>query len=254
MDSDLGIFKPVRTASRPFGLRHLPIGLFFEPPQKWAQFLFPVNPIDPASGETRPLNDCLANGVYLGPWAFFLMGFAFKGPRRKLAWHIAAAGLAVLILIFGKFFPLHRWACLLLPGIGLSRAHYRYVLLYAMAGAILAALGHETMGEWIEKNGKKKIIGLLWGTAAYSFLLALSGRGQGPSILFQLALILAVPCGVFGLYLWRGRRIFERSGKWLFLLSMVLCAFSHGVGGLAPAGGVRRPILITPPVAGPWPN
>ncbi|GAB4478710.1 MAG: hypothetical protein Kow00124_23380 [Anaerolineae bacterium] len=60
--------------------------------------------------------------------------------RRALAIFLAALGVSALLLAFGSYFPLHRLAYEILPGLDQIRVPARFVLLFNFAGAALAAL------------------------------------------------------------------------------------------------------------------
>lgn len=125
-------------------------------PLRLWQFLFPANPFPNNAGWARPMDDYLANGGYMGPWAFFFMAWAFKRSRTKFLYFMAIAGAAALFLAFGKFTPLHRLACDFVPGIGLARAPFRYVFLYVAAGSVLAAMGYERVLDSLNKAKKSE--------------------------------------------------------------------------------------------------
>ncbi len=156
------------------------------------------------------------------------------GPQKKTAWFIGALGTGALLLSFGKYFPVHRWACLLLPGIGLSRAPFRFVFLYAAAGAVLSALGYERLEEWVEKNGKKKIKRLILASAAYEFLLVAAAFWQGSAPWLQLT---ALAAGIFSIYAWRGPGGAARKKKVGIFNVGAFLPLDHGLGVLPQSVG-----------------
>jgi hypothetical protein len=188
-------------------------------PGRMFQFLFPINPFTP-SGQALALDEGLANGGYLGPWAFLLMALAFRKARGALTLFLAAAGTGALLLSFGKFFPLHRIACQLLPGIGLSRAPFRYVFLYEAAGVVLMAMGYENLKERMALGKPLERRKLLWGLGLYSFVTAGFALWRGGDARLQLLGLLP---GALSLYLWMEKKISPRKAQWVFLGSLVLC-------------------------------
>lgn len=185
-------------------------------PSRLWQFLFPVQPFPQGAVVARPMDDYLANGGYLGPWALFLMVLAFRRPEKKYVYFMAAAGTAALSLAAGKYLPVHWWACQLVPGIGLARAPFRYVFLYVAAGSVLAALGYETLKECLERSRSQKGRPWFWmGAVAYVLLVLAISWGQGKEVwpqYFGLALGFLCFCA-WGFKAWRevARRFFQAS-------------------------------------------
>ncbi|HVZ80516.1 MAG TPA: hypothetical protein VHE12_06880 [bacterium] len=193
------------------------------PARLW-QFFFPVDPFGGGREALRPMDDYLANGGYLGPWALFLAGLAFKRRKGPLVPTLAALGLAALLLAAGKFLPFHRLACTLVPGIGLARAPFRYVFLYVAAFSVLAAIGYGRLRELLEpRAGKRGIPKVLVAACLYgAAVLALSfGKDQAWPQWFGVASGLAA---FFALW----KRPKRSWPVWLFLGSLVLTLTASG--------------------------
>lgn len=193
-------------------------------PSRLWQFLFPVNPFPDKAGLARPMDDYLANGGYLGPWAFFLMAWAFKGPGKKLTWFMAASGGLALLLAFGKFFPLHRLACDFVPGIGLARAPFRYEFLYVAAGSVLAAFGYERFLKWLEGGRKSRNPIFLAFAGIYGLAIACLSLFQGWAAWPQwvgLALGFLAFCLLF-------REGWNTRIRWVFPFALALCLLTTG--------------------------
>jgi hypothetical protein len=135
---------------------------------------------------------------------------------------MAAAGGIVILLSFGKYFPLHQLACLLVPGVGLTRAPFRFLFLYVTAGSVLAALGFETFKKSIESKESHSDF-ILKGAALYGVTVLFLAWGQGRVVWPQW---LGLGLGLAALYFWRLNR-HPMAGK-LFLLSLIVSLLFTG--------------------------
>ncbi len=148
-------------------------------PGQLLQFLFPANPMGPSFA---PYPAYLDNMGYLGIWAPFLILTGLKGSsagRRALG----AVGVFGLLLAFGKYLPFHHWACDGLPGIGFLRSPFRFLCLYAFAGAFFTARGYESFRATLKARGKGSWRGWIF---LYAGLLAALVILKFPDHAFQL--------------------------------------------------------------------
>lgn len=193
------------------------------PSHLW-QFLFPVDPFGGAGGTIRPMDDYLANGGYLGPWALFLAGLAFYKRKGPLVPILGALGIAALFLAAGKFLPFHRWACYLMPGIGLARAPFRYVFLYVTGFSVLTALGHQELKGALTLKREEGVPKVLMIAGLFGLGVLFFFRGQGLGGWPQwLGLAAGLPA-LFGF--WKTPR--RSWPTWLFLGSLVVTLTSSG--------------------------
>jgi len=195
-------------------------------PRDLMGLLLPVTPFNGPS--PRPVGDYLANAGYLGPWAFFFFALGFR-KKGGLARFLAVTGFLAVLVAFGKFFPLHRLLCYLVPGFDLMRAPFRYLFLYALGGSLLAAYGYE----WLNgQKGKKEASlrrKLRWSAALYGLVFVSLGFWTGkqdwlPSVAFVVGMAVLV-------WTLKPQRL-EEDGKKPFLASLafflILAAWSYG--------------------------
>ncbi len=153
--------------------------------------LLPVRCFGP-SGEAKPIGDYLVNAGYFGPWGLFLAALAFR-KRDMFHWFLGALGLVALLTATGKFFPLHRLLCRLAPGFDLTRAPFRFLFLYILAGVLLTAIGLEELEKGLGKKWK-------WGAAVFGGILLVSGSQEGKD---AWPVIFSALLGLAGLLLWK---------------------------------------------------
>jgi hypothetical protein len=84
-------------------------------------------------------------GLYLGAVPLMLIVWLFMNGRslgvlKSLAWAAGLFGLVVLLLAFGEYGPIYRFLAYL-PLVGSFRFPARYIVLFQLAAAVLAALG-----------------------------------------------------------------------------------------------------------------
>jgi hypothetical protein len=93
--------------------------------------------------------------VEVGYMGALALGLAILGAghglrrRNRLVIGLVAWAVIALLLALGAYFPLHRLAYDLLPGMGSIRVPARFVLLFNLAGAMLAALGAQVFAGWM---------------------------------------------------------------------------------------------------------
>ena len=126
-------------------------------PSTWFQFLFPRNPMGPT---LLPYPDFIDNIGFLGLWAPFLIFSAFlsRGPGRST---FLVLSLSAFLLAWGAHLPFHRWACDWLPGLNQTRVPSRFLCLYSLGGAFLAAFGFEKMNFSYSAQARRQRLGRL---------------------------------------------------------------------------------------------
>jgi hypothetical protein len=164
---------------------------------------------------------------YIGIWAPLLMVLAFfRGRDKKWFYFLSGLSLTGLLSAFGRYFPLHRWECALLPGMGLSRAPYRFLEIYVFFACALCALGFEAL----EKGLGEKKEGRLWVQIAglYAIVLLLVGLKNPRQAWVEM---ISLGLGLAGLYLWSQNRGLKKAGKASFLLSILVSLLGAGWSG-----------------------
>jgi hypothetical protein len=146
--------------------------------------------------------------------------------RKQKGWIIlTAAGIILVLLVsFGKYFPLHRWLCLWIPGLSLFRSPFRLIFIYAIFAGPLVGLGFEFLLD--QKNISKSLRApiLLWG-AAYTFLVLLAAMA-GPKQAWVQVIFLLV--GYAGLYFWFQKKNPDNWGKRILTTSILLSLLVSG--------------------------
>ena len=200
-------------------------------PQSLYQFLFPT--LGVPAGETierclRPTSaDNAFVGVfgYAGIWLPFLIPLAFRRKDKALLYLLAGLAVFALLTAFGKYFPLHRVLCAVLPMIKLSRAPFRFVTVYVACAVILSAFGFQSLERSLGEKGKGgwlPMSGLLYG----GFLLLFSFLNPDQSWREMLALA----GGASGLALWGFTESWKLLGRWIFQAALIFPLFLSGWG------------------------
>ena len=227
-------------------------GTFSMVPKATYQFLFPYLGVPAGTTLEKALqvfdhpndkdNDFSGVFGYLGIWAPFLMALAFRQKEKKRVLFLAGLGLASLLTAWGHYFPLHRLECLLLPGIGLSRAPYRFIETYVLFASALSAFGFQNLEQMLA--GKK--VPRLWaaGSVLYLFiLLGFSFLNPEQTWREMAALLL----GGMGLFLWAFHKSTKR-GHWVFMAAALFPLLLNGWAALA---GARLPITTSRRISRP---
>jgi hypothetical protein len=216
-------------------------------PRKFFKFLFPSKAWEPDQFSISYL-DVLENSGYLGIWSPFFIFWAFRNPKRhKWIWFWSAGALFTLLLVFGKYTPLHQWLCETVIGFKFVRAPYRFVYLFTVAGTFLAAFGWE----FLESQASKRLKHLGGWIFLYVVVLCFLGiyffRGQSPGVLGLLL-------GGLGLWIWfqGGSAARQGVGQWVFVsalaISMILSGWQTCPSRLGPESNFdfvrNRPELI----------
>jgi hypothetical protein len=170
-----------------------------------------------------------ANWGYLGVWIPFLAYGAFRGKQRKLAGFLLFFVLLALGICLGKYLPLHDFFWNYLPGFSIIRVAYRFLYLYVLGLAALAALGFESLAVALQKAGTNKKIFLTG--LAYAFVLYLvclfrpvqNGRE-----------ILALFLGLLGMGVCFWTPFQKKAGIFIFQASLILPLFLSGWADFVP--------------------
>ncbi|HJT25432.1 MAG TPA: hypothetical protein VJ873_12735, partial [bacterium] len=137
-------------------------------------------------------NDFLGAFGYIGVWAPFLFILAFQRKDKKFLLFLAGISVLSIITAWGRYGGLHWLECLVLPGIKLSRAPFRFVQTYVLFGSALLAFGYQTLERWFGEKDRR--FNWIWGACAYAVLLflpALLRADQGWREMLALAVGLA---------------------------------------------------------------
>lgn len=175
-------------------------------------------------GDPKSPPTLVGNLGYLGVFLPFLIFLAYQDKEKKSVYFLSGLGLFSLLLCFGKFTPLHRWVCDLLPGFSLIRVPFRFIYLYVLATAALAAFGFaawETAMKKADNRRKVLITGSIYLFLAY--LAALINPAQTWAELVSLALGAAA----LALAAWKPSQIKKASR--LLAASLVLPLFLTGL-------------------------
>ena len=210
-------------------------GTFSMVPSTVYQFLFPSmglpegQTIDQAiqniTDRVNVGNDFLADFGYIGAWAPLLFFFAFKRKDRRFPWFLLAVAALSILTAFGRYFPLHRALCSILPGLDLSRAPFRFIQTYVLFGSALLAYGFQSLERTLGEKGSPS--GVLFPAAIYGALLVLAGLTR-PALTWRE--LIALLLGLTGLALWGMTRTWKTLGRWAFQAALVLPLLLTGWG------------------------
>ncbi len=193
-------------------------------PSELYRLVFPIRPIDPAAWTPRPELDTFTTEALLGLWTPFL---AFSAWRSKERWSLKGFLLSICLLsilvCFGKYFPLHPWLFQHIPGFQWLRGPFHFRFIYQIGACGLTAMGIET---FLRKRHPSDIRQNFWPWLIGYMVLVLLG-----SYFFdwdeKKILLLFVSTGV-GLGLYAGKDSTQRSGLWLFTLSLIMLLMWEG--------------------------
>ncbi|HVQ35831.1 MAG TPA: YfhO family protein, partial [Candidatus Bathyarchaeia archaeon] len=147
------------------------------------------------------LNDArepLLFSIYLGVPAVLLAVLGATLVRRSQAamfWTVA--GTVALVAAFGTHTPIYRAALKIVPGLSMFRYPSKYLILTAMAVAVLAALGWDALSA--EGTRRRKLVApvgvgaALAGLGLVALFLVFAVPGVGSSIATRCATALGVP-------------------------------------------------------------
>jgi len=165
---------------------------------------------------------------YLGVWVPFLFFLAFQNTEKKAPILLSGLGLMALLAALGRYFPLHRVLCQILPGIGMVRAPHRFLFIYALLACVLLAYGWESL-EKNQSSKRKTTRWLLYGSL-YALVLMMIALIQ-PSQTWREMVALAL--GTIGLTIWNFTRDWKKYGKILFQIALNLPLLLCGWAGFS---------------------
>jgi hypothetical protein len=178
--------------------------LFSMPPSSSYELLYPSlgvpqdqtieTAIQNITDTTYYSNDFLGAFGYIGIWAPFLFALAFQRKDKRLLLFLAGLGALSLFSAWGRFFPLHRLECLLLPGINLSRAPFRIIQGYVLVACVLSAFGFQTLERWMEEKDPRS--NWAWAAAGYALILLLMGLFHPDLAWREMLALLVGGCGI----------------------------------------------------------
>ncbi|HVZ80726.1 MAG TPA: hypothetical protein VHE12_08005 [bacterium] len=209
--------------------------LFSMPPSSTYELLYPALGVPP--GQTIEIaiqnitdtvyysNDFLGAFGYIGIWAPFLFALAFRRKEKSLLLFLSGLGALSLLSAWGRFFPLHRLECMLLPGIDLSRAPFRIIQAYVLVGCVLAAFGFQTLERWMEETPARS--NWAWAAGGYALLLFLLGLSH-PDLAWRE--MLALVLGGVGILLGLATRTWKPLGRIFLGAGLLLPLLLSGWG------------------------
>ncbi len=199
-------------------------------PQSLYQLFFPTLGVPPG----RTIEECLAPvsvdiaymGVYgfLGVWIPLLAVNAFRRKEKKLLYFFLALSALSVLTALGKYFPLHRILCDVLPTIKYSRVPGRYIAVYDAFTTILAAFGYQALEKGLSEKERHSPTWLAGGLTVAFFLFLISWLRPDESWPEMTALVL----GSAGLALWGFTQSWKPLGRGLFQAALILPLFLNG--------------------------
>ncbi len=201
-------------------------------PSTLYQFLFPrfTLPTDKSMaeaiqfGNTDKDTSLAANLGYLGVWLPFLALSTFQWREKKIIWFLGIFTLVSLAICFGRYTPVHRYTCAVLPGFSIIRVPYRYLYLYVLAASALAAFGLETL---FLAEAKVRLKSSL----IYSALLYFAALFKASQTWRE---IVSLVLGVLALFLWNTRNPWKKLGYILFPAALVVPLLLNGWSNFIP--------------------
>ncbi len=197
------------------------------------EFLFPTLGVPPGDTIemdvqqiTDPKNiDNAYYGIYgyVGIWFPFLAFLAFYRKEKKLFYFSVIFCLLCVLTAWGRYFPLHKLLCVVLPTINLSRVPFRILASYVGFACVLAAYGYQSFEKAAEEKNRTRP----WviGGAIYAFALLIIGCFQATATAREL---LALVLGASGLALWGLTESWKKLGKWIFWTALFVPLFLSG--------------------------
>ncbi len=213
-------------------------GTFSMVPSTTYEFLFPTlglpagqtieSAIQVITDQKNIGNDFLGDFGYIGIWAPLLFFWAFQRKEKKFLAFLLGMGALSILTAWGRYTPLHRLLCAVLPGVDLSRAPFRFLQTYVLFGAVLAAYGFQALERrFQEKAGSS---GFFFPAAIYASVLFLASLVR-PGETWREMLALLV--GMAGLALWGLTESWKSLGRWLFQAALVLPLLLTGWNGFS---------------------
>jgi hypothetical protein len=212
-------------------------GTYSMMPKTVYEFLFPALGVPEASSLESAIqggtdsqgnvgNDFLGAFGYLGVWVPFLFFLAFQRKDKKLLYFLLGLGLLSILAGWGMYFPLHRLACSLVPGIKQFRAPFRFTLVYVLLGSALLAFGYQTVERWLSEKNRSPALAL--GAGFYGlFFLVIAFINPSKPLPQWTALVL----GAAGLLLWSLTESWKPLGRVFFLAALTAPLLLSGWSG-----------------------
>jgi hypothetical protein len=157
---------------------------------------------------------------YLGIWIPFLAFLAFRQKEKKFAVFLAVIAALSLMTAWGRYFPLHRILCVILPVININRTPFRFIDIYVVFVCLLAAYGFQVLDRSLS-DVKIKNSSWIFGGLVYGGILGVVSLAQ---IGLAWRETLGITLGAAGLLLW-GTESWKKVGKFFFLGALLLPLF-----------------------------
>lgn len=180
------------------------------------------------SDKDQPEFPLAADWGYLSIWLPFLVWGAWRARDKSLPVYLSTFAAVILVFCFGRYTPLHSLISSLLPGLSLMRVPYRFLYLYVLATAVLAALGWDFIFQASPRNSKMAFnwkSPLIYAFGLYLVCLWRPGQNWREILALGLGFI------GFGLYSLSKQKIF---GKALVLASLFLPLLLNGWADFVP--------------------
>ena len=217
-------------------------GTFCMQPHTTYEFLFPTlglpqgqtieEAIQSIDSKNYYSNDFLGDFGYIGIWAPLFFFWAFRRKEKKFLAFLAVMGVLSILTAWGRYVPLHRILCILLPGVDLSRAPFRFVQTYVLFGCALLAYGWQTLERRLQEKGGDA--GLFFPAVIYASVLFLAGLLDLGQTWREM---LALGLGLAGFSLWAKSQSWKSLGRWAFQVALIFPMLLFGWNGysLGPA-------------------
>ncbi len=162
---------------------------------------------------------------YMGVWIPVLFFLAFRRKERKFLWFLCGVGALSIMTAWGRWVPLHQMLCVILPGVNLSRAPFRFMQAYILFGTVLAAYGYQMLERLFqEKTGRNTWVLVAGVYALVLFILCALKPAQTWHEMLGLLL------GAAGLALWGFTDSWKKMGAWFFQAALILPLLLCGWG------------------------
>ena len=220
-------------------------GTFSMRPSSTYEFLFPymglpegksaeasIQDIDPPNTDNMSLGDF----GYLGVWIPFLVFLAFKRKDKRFLYFLSAFSLISLFTAWGRYFPVHRLLCEILPGISFSRAPFRFLDVYVLFVILMSAYGYQALERAFSDDSDAHPTRKSWvlGGCVYGLFLLVIALFQADRNWREM---LGLALGMAGLLYWGIIPGWRKMGHLLFQAALLLPLLLSGWGdfGTGPA-------------------
>ncbi len=196
------------------------------------QFLFPRFTLPPGKtmaeaiqfGNTDNDTHFAANLGYLGVWVPLLVVAAFRSRERNIIWFLFLFLLASLAVCFGRYLPVHRFACAVLPGFSIIRVPYRFLYLYVLAASAMAAFGLDTL---LHAESNTRLKNLLFFSVLLYFAALFKPHQNWREII-------GLVIGVLAAFLWGTQNRWKNIGSIFFQASLMIPLLLNGWSNFIP--------------------